>query len=363
MRTGTVTWISFRNFGTYLQAYALQRALQKLGYDNKVIDDAKVVAAFPQKKFSPVRILRSIPWLFPKRAKFNRKSAMVAALYEDFKNTYIDLDRSWDSTKELDSTYDTFITGSDQIWSPTSCFDDFYYLGFTDKKKIAYAPSLGTTVYPEKRVELARPFLAKFSSLSVREPQGAALLKEKFGLDAQVVADPTVLLTRKDWDALATDDKTDQQPYALCYFLTYNQAYIDYAKEYCRRRGLEMKLLIVRHDFIGLGADEVYTGPIGFLNAVKCAETVLTDSFHATIFSMIFEKQFYTFKRFKDGSAASQNSRVENLLSKVGLPERLLDETSPVMDDAAIPYEQVGAALAQMRSESIDYLKNALKRA
>lgn len=360
MKTGTVTWISFRNFGTYLQAYALQKALQNLGCENKVIDDAKVVAAFPKKKFSPIRMLRSIPWLFPKRAEFNRKSAMVAALYEDFKKTYIDLDSLWDSRNELDSTYDTFIAGSDQIWSPTSCFDDFYYLGFTDKKKIAYAPSLGTTVYPEKRVELARPFLAKFSSLSVREPQGAALLKEKFGLDAQVVADPTVLLTRKDWDALATDDKTDQQPYALCYFLTYNQAYIDYAKEYCRRRGLEMKLLIVRHDFIGLGADEVYTGPIGFLNAVKGAETVLTDSFHATIFSMIFEKQFYTFKRFKDGSATSQNSRIENLLGMVDLSERFLDEGSAMVEDNAIPYDKVGAIIAQMRAESIDYLKNAL---
>lgn len=363
MKTGTVTWISFRNFGTYLQAYALQKALQNLGCDNKVIDDAKVVAAFPKKKFSPIRMLRSIPWLFPKRAEFNRRSAEAAALYEDFKNTCIDTDKSWSSREELASAYDTFIAGSDQIWSPTACFDDYYYLGFTDRKKVAYAPSLGTTVYPDDRVELARPFLEKFSNLSVREPQGAALLKEKFGLDAQVVADPTVLLTREDWDKLTTEQTSSEKPYALCYFLTYNQAYIDYAKEYCKRRGLAMKLLVVRHDFVGLGADEVYTGPVGFLNGVKGAEAVLTDSFHATIFSMIFEKQFYTFKRFKDGAVVSQNSRVENLLSKVGLSERLLDETSAVKDDAAIPYDEVHAAMSQMRSESLDYLKNALNLA
>ena len=360
MKTGTVTWISFRNFGTYLQAYALQKALQNLGCENKIIDDAKVVAAFPKKKFSPIRMLRSIPWLCPKRAEFNRKSAEVAALYDEFKNTYIDLDKSWYSREELASAYDTYIAGSAQIWSPTSYFDDFYYLGFTDRRKVAYAPSLGTTVYPEHRTETAKTFLQKFASLSVREPQGAALLKEHFGLDAQVVADPTLLLTREDWEKLATESATPQHPYVLCYFLTYNKAYIDYAKEYCRRKGLAMKLLVVRHDFIGLGTDEVYTGPVGFLNAVKGAEAVLTDSFHACIFSMLFEKQFYAFKRFKDGAAVSQNSRIENLLGKVGLSERFLDECSPMVDDAAIPYAKVASVLSDMRAESIDYLKNAL---
>ena len=360
MKTGTVTWISFRNFGTYLQAYALQKALLNLGCENKVIDDAKVVAAFPKKKFSPIRMLRSIPWLCPKRAEFNRKSAQAAALYEHFKNTYIDQDKSWQNREELAAAYDTFIAGSDQIWSPTSCFDDFYYLGFTDRTKVAYAPSLGTTVYPQDRVEMAKPFLEKFDSLSVREPQGAELLKTKFGLDAQVVADPTVLLTREEWESIATEQTPQEKPYVLCYFLTYNKAYIDYAKEYCRRRGLAMKLLVVRHDFVGLGADEVYTGPIGFLNAVKGAETVLTDSFHATIFSMLFEKQFYTFKRFKDGTAGSQNSRIENLLAKVGLAERFLDETSPMVEDGAIAYDKVAATIDEMRTESIDYLKHAL---
>lgn len=363
MKTGTVTWISFRNFGTYLQAYALQKALFKLGCENKVIDDAKVVAAFPKKKFSPVRMLRSISWLCPKRAEFNRKSVLSAALYDDFKNTYIDLDKSWETMEELAAAYDTFIAGSDQIWSPTSCFDDFYYLGFTDAKKVAYAPSLGTTVYPEDRVELARPFIEKFSSLSVREPQGAELLKDRFGLEAQVVADPTVLLTREDWESLTTQSHKEEKPYALCYFLTYNKAYVDYAREYCRRRGLAMKLLVVRPEFVGLGADEVYTGPIGFLDAVRGTEAVLTDSFHATIFSMLFEKQFHTFKRFKDGSAASQNSRIENLLAKVGLTERFLDEASPMVEDSPIPYDKVAATIAEMRTESLDYLKNALNLA
>lgn len=360
MKTGTVTWISFRNFGTYLQAYALQKALQNLGCENKVIDDAKVVAAFPKKKISPIRMLRSIPWLYPKRAEFNRKSAQAVSLYEDFKNTYIDLDKAWSNREELAAAYDTFIAGSDQIWSPTSYFDDFYYLGFTDRKKVAYAPSLGTTVYPEHRAEMAKPYIEKFASLSVREPQGAALLKEQFGLDALVVADPTVLLTRSDWEKLTAEPTADEKPYVLCYFLTYNKAYIDYAKEYCRRKGLAMKLLVVRHDFVGLTNDEVYTGPIGFLNAVKGARTILTDSFHATIFSMLFEKQFYTFKRFMDGSAVSQNSRIENMLGKVGLTERLLDESSVMVEDSSIPYEKVGAIIAQMRTESIDYLKNAL---
>ena len=360
--TATVTWINYRNFGTYLQAYALQQAVEKLGYSNVVIDDSKVISSFPKKKFSPVRILRNIPLLYPQRAEFRRKSLTSIQEFDDFKRNFIKTDADWSTRNELASRYDTYIAGSDQIWSPTSVFDDFYYLGFTDRTKVAYAPSLGTKVYPEAMVPRVRQFLDSFSALSVRERQGADILKEKFSFDAEVVADPTMLLTADDWNALLPETCDASAPYALCYFLTFNRKYVDFAKEYCRSRGLKMVVPVISHNLVGIqGTEELYTGPIGFLKALKGAEVVLTDSFHGTIFSMLFQKPFHTFKRFSDDSAASQNSRLENLLENTGLTDRYLDEDHLETVEDDIDYESVGQSVSNMREKSLAYLRNSLE--
>ena len=320
-----------------------------------------VIASFPKKRFSPVRILRNIPFLYPQRAEFRRKSLTSIQEFEGFKKNYIKTDADWTTRSELASRYDTFISGSDQIWSPTSVFDDFYYLGFTDRTKVAYAPSLGTKVYPDAMVPRVREYLDSFSALSVRERQGADILKDKFSMEAEVVADPTMLLTADDWNALVPDTDDVSAPYALCYFLTSNMKYLDFAREYCRSRGLRMVVPVVSHTLVGIhGAEEIYTGPVGFLKALKGAEVVLTDSFHGTIFSILFQKIFYTFKRFSDDSAASQNSRLENLLENTGLMGRYLDEGRLEAAAGDIDYQAVGQAISHMREASLAYLRNSL---
>ena len=358
--TATVTWLTYRNFGTYLQAYALQKALEGLGYDNKVIDDGRVVSSFPKKVFSPLRMIRNISFLYPERAEFRKKSLPVISEYEQFKSTCIKTDNDWNLREDLSTRYDAYIAGSDQIWSPITRFDDFYYLGFTDRKKIAYAPSLGTVAYPDNMVRKVKPYLASFSAISVREAQGADILRDRFAVDAKVVADPTMLLTRDDWDSVV-DGCDDGEPYVLCYFLSYNRTYIDFAREFCRQKGLKFRLLVISHEFVGVpDAEGIYAGPQGFLKAVKGAEYILTDSFHGTIFSLIYEKRFCSFKRFKDGDDASQNSRLENLLGKVGLMDRLLDEQSLQMPSDELDYASVRNVVSDMRAESLQYLKEAL---
>lgn len=358
-KTATVTWLNYRNFGTYLQAYALQKAVEGLGYSNKVIDDALVKA--PKKRFSPVRMLRSVPFLYPKRAEFNRKISASIAQFDSFKNRCISVDKDWKSKEDLAERYDIYIAGSDQIWSPTVHYDDFYYLGFTDRTKVAYAPSLGTTVYPDSMVPAVRAHLESFAALSVRERQGAEILKDKLSLDAQVVADPTMLLTREEWDSLVPESQASERPYVLCYFLTYNKAYLDSVRKYCRTKGLDMKLLVVSHDFVGVcGAEEIYTGPEGFLKLLKGAETVMTDSFHATIFSLIFRKDFLTFKRFKDGTSGSQNSRLENLLARMDIADRFVSETSLHLSEIPVDHDRISEVLKDMRTESLRYLAEAL---
>lgn len=362
-KTATVTWLNYRNFGTYLQAFALQKAIEGLGYSNMVIDDAPVLASFPKKKFSPVRLLRSVPFLYPKRAEFNRKSASSVAGFDDFKKRYISVDRDWNRKEDLADRYDVYLAGSDQIWSPTVRFDDFYYLAFTERTKIAYAPSIGTTVYPDRMVPQVRAHLESFSALSVREAQGAAILKEKLSLDAEVTADPTLLLTRGQWDSLVPGTCGTERPYVLCYFLTYNKAYIDFVSRYCRDKGLDMKLLVSSPDFVGVsGAEEIYTGPEGFLKLLRGSATVMTDSFHATIFSLIYGKDFHAFKRFKDGTASSQNSRLENLFATLNLGDRFLSESSLALSDVPVDYDRVADVLDDMRTQSLKYLAESLEK-
>ena len=257
-----------------------------------------------------------------------------------------------------------FVAGSDQIWSPAVRFDGFYYLDFTSRKKIAYAPSLGVSEYPDARKSLVAPLLSEFSSISVREKKGAEILKAQFGIDAEVVVDPTMLMTREQWESNlpVPSCKTQDKPYLLCYLLTYNKEYISFVKNYCKDRGLSLKLVVHSPALAGIAEDEIYVGPLGFLEAVRDAEIVMTDSFHGTIFSMIFQKEFYSFKRFRDNSSYSQNSRVENLLSQVGLQERYLSDDSLQLSQGQIDYQSVNAAISKMREHSLSYLAAALNK-
>lgn len=362
--TATVTWISYRNFGTYLQAYALQQVINSLGYTNRIIDDSKIIDSIPKKRFSPLRMLQRMPFLYPSRARFNRLNEDVVHQYRLFKESYLQIDADWDSTMDLSDKYDIYIAGSDQIWSPSVHFDGFYYLDFTSGHKVAYAPSLGVSRYPDSRISLVKPLLSDFSSLSVREDTGADILLNQFGLKAEVVADPAILLTRTEWEKLLPEvsPAKPEQPYLLCYLLSYNKIYLDYVRQYAHNHNLILKLCVVSPDFVGVSDDELYTGPVGFLDAIRGAEMVMTDSFHATIFSLIFHKEFYTFRRFRDDSPTSQNSRIDGLLAKVGLGYRCLRENMLEAKDEAIDYVKVDEAVMRMRSSSLAYLSNALSQ-
>ena len=364
--TATVTWVTYRNFGTILQAFALQKAVTSLGYDNHIIDDRAIVESFRiRKKFSLLRELHKIKWLYPRKAEFAKRNQGSVRLFHEFIGRYMLVDSAWETRKDLSERYDIYIAGSDQIWSPDVPFDDFYYLAFTERPKVAYAPSLGVTNYPEEKVPAVKPLLERFGSLSVREPQGADTLRDMFGLEADIVSDPTMLLSRDTWEGLMTPSDNDVcRPYALCYFLTYNQDYIKLVREYCRERSLQLKMIVVSPDCVDVADEDVYTGPDGFLQAVAGADIVLTDSFHGSIFSLIFERPFFTFRRFDDSSASSQNSRVENLLSMMQLEHRLLGRTICKLPECPeIDWSAVRSKVSDLRERSLSYLMKSLSEA
>lgn len=195
-RTATVTWITFHNFGTYLQAYALQHVLRGLGYNNRIIDDKAII----DKKFPPAPPRKlSLYWDIRIRlAKLYHnirgdipRLPTSEALYQNFRNQYLLIDSNFTTPEELNERYDIFIAGSDQIWYPNEeIFDPYFYLDFARKKKISYAPSVGASEYPEAFIPRTKPLIERFDHLSVREQRGKELLASFIDKDIEVVLTP-----------------------------------------------------------------------------------------------------------------------------------------------------------------------------
>jgi len=356
-----VTWITYHNFGTFLQAFALQKVITSLGYENTIISDKKIVESF-RNRINLRVFLGKIRRIFCSYSKINNRTDVSLLCYEQFLKQYLVIDDNWTDFKELNNNYDAFICGSDQIWSPNVPFHPFYYLGFTNKKKVAYAPSIGSFDYPENRISLVKPYLKKFSFLSVREIQGEKIIKEKFCLDCQTVLDPTLLLVKADYEELVT--KREDKSYILCYLLTYNETYLSFVREYANKKGLELRIFITDFRYIAYADKPLYVGPQEFLNEIRNSTCFFSDSFHGSIFALQFEKDFYIFKRFKDCAKNNQNSRIINLFGKLGLLHRFLSEKEleSVGHLDVIDYISVKRLLNKEREISLTYLKTALEK-
>ena len=368
-KAAIVTWIKYNNFGTFLQAYALQQMLSRMGIGSCILDDHTIIeegrsansSNVLRSLYSSCRQMLSILYRFG--IGYYLKYKESGKLYSRFKREYLRVDVHIHPLSALNEKYDIFICGSDQIWSPSPLiFSSYYYLGFAKKKKIAYAPSIGIAQYPAAFIPKVRPLLERFDRLSVREKMGADIIGSIVGRKVPAVLDPTLLLQREDWERLVLPRTLCKKDYLLCYFLTYNEIYVRYAVEYARRHSLQ----VVTFTIPGLKsnfADVVLAaGPQEFVTAIKQARLIFTDSFHGSIFSLQFRKVFYTFKRFADDAPNNQNSRVNNLLQLAGLDRHFIDKDNLSLIETlpAIDYEAVERNLSREREKSIQYLKDSL---
>lgn len=365
INTGTVTWISYNNLGTLLQAYALQKIVSSLGYKNEIVSDEKILAR--QNHSSIIsRIISNWRRLFSftfYRYYWGRRQSNL--LFSKFKSDYLKINNSWTSESELQKKYDIFICGSDQIWSSVLPLNLFYYLGFTKRPKVAYAPSIGAAFYPESRKKIVKPFLDDFSSLSVREEIGKKLISSFINKKISVVLDPTLLLDQLEWKLLTSNNITPKKR-VLCYFLTFNKQYIESVSVFAKKKKLPLYIVITDQRFIKYADFSLYIGPAEFISEISSASYIFTDSFHGTIFSILFNKRFLTFERFGNGAPNNQNSRIHNLLNKLELTHCLIKFEDFDKNNLSFPnvdYEYVLKKLNNYRTYSLDYLKNALEDA
>lgn len=352
MKTATITWIYYENFGTFLQAYALQKSINNLGHENSIIDDSVFYKPGLTK-----RIKNKIIDILKGRNLARHKA------YRKFAKQHLKIERNFGDIKNIADKYDAYICGSDQIWSPHIVFNPYYYLGFTERKKIAYAPSTGTGTSHDEYKQNVKPFIEKFSHIAVREESGAQMLSSFIDKKIEVVLDPTLLLTVQEWDNVASEIKTTT-PYILCYFLTPNKWYLEYVKEYADKHNKNIKIFNTNPIYKEFGFELVDAGPGEFISYIKHAEKVFTDSFHSSIFSIIYHKDFVTFKRFKDGGEKDQNARIANLFKKIGLQTHFIgeDATDNITHLPSPNYTIIDAKLNELRASSLTYLKNAIEK-
>ena len=387
MKTATATWITYNNYGTLLQAYALQKQVELLGHENVILNDNQILREYfaaKRKSASPaqhapaavkettaqrLRRVLGTPGQLPRTLLRRMNPQAYGAPYEDsqkacaaFKQDSLSiLDVQTSGLSGLNDRFDAFLCGSDQVWSVfDSIFNPYYYLDFARGKKIAYAPCLGTDKIPEPTAEKIRDLLADFSAISARENVSARQLGEITGREVAWVCDPTLLHDRDFWADFAGNIPTRKGKYLLCYFLESRPWYFDRAKALAKQLGLKIKLIPSRWEH--LGSQYVITdsvGPREFVSWFRDASYVLTDSYHGSIFSLIFEKDFQYLLRFAPEDPASQNIRIQSLFDRLGLQDRIVTEHTDA-PQLRMDHRTIQAELAEFREESLEYLKQSL---
>ena len=315
-KIGMVTKTDYYNLGNRLQAYAVYSILQKYGDVYNIIPYYIKPSENIKIKFKEI-IKFFLSMFFPKfkRKKERKNNFLKFSMY--IKNEVIlKSKREYDS---LNNKYDFFTIGSDQIWNP-----NFYsteqmlavnMLYFADNtKKIAISPSIGVSNIDEKYKVIFNKYLQSFKCLSCREEQGAELIKNITGKECVTLLDPTLMLSLQDWSKIEKKPSFHNidQKYILLYFLS---GYSDKTKNTIKIIAEKNKLQIV--DIYDDKSKYFTCGPSEFIYLVHNASIILTDSFHACVFSIIFEKSFRVFERENGG--ANMNSRIINLIDKLGL--------------------------------------------
>lgn len=328
-----MTWLHNGNYGSILQAYALQRFLLDAGYDVTDLDYCPTagvrLANWIQSGNSPSLFLGKFREAAARRAcPYPEAFRQRAEAFRRFRRDYLRLSPPLKNPGELKreaASYDLFLCGSDQIWSP-ALLNPVYYLDFVPrgKTRIAYAPSFGVTRVPAGKRRKMAAWMERFDYLSAREPQGRELIRRLTGRDAPVLTDPAMLPDREEWLRLA-GQAPRREPYILCYLLTPNRAYTEAVRDYAGYRGLPVVLIPGVRGPFGTGFEEKASlGPEQWLGYIAHARAVCTDSFHAALFSALFRKEWILFRRFSDRDPGSENSRVYHLTRMLGARERLL---------------------------------------
>lgn len=387
-KTGIVSCYFKHNYGSMLQAYATQRILDKLKYENETIDisgfsreirTAKIkyfVRASLTSSILLYKFGQAISMLMKKlpNSTYNRLTKLRDQRFDAFSGKYFRMSEHYSSIADLgnhcEDRYSSVIVGSDQLWLPANIAADYYTLSFVPDtvNSIAYATSFGQASLPRDSAKKAAVFLKRIRHISVREASGQVLTRQLSGRKVPVVCDPTLLFTGEEWMDIQQKEPLVNGPYILCYFLGKNPMHRAFAGRLREKTHLKIVSLPHLDEYVrsdeGYADDEKYdVDPSEFLNLIRNAEYVCTDSFHCTVFSMLYRRSFFVFRRYPQRTRHSTNSRIDNLSHMLGISERLLNGEEAIDDclQLSIDYEEIHRRIDHLRQESLHYLQTSLK--
>lgn len=374
----------YHDYGGMLQAFATQRFLTKNGIDSDAINFDNLKGDINKRKWRyflsnifDLSIVKEKSKLIEKKLKQKSneklKSGMAErdAAFDEFCKSHFKVSRAFESWEDIAKAsrneYDAVVVGSDQLWLPSNIMADYYTLNWVpqDVKKIAYATSFGIGSIPAKYSKIYSHYLKRINYLSARETSGQDIIKKLAGRDVQLVNDPALLLDADGWNEVISNEPLIKEKYVFCYFMGNNPEQRDFVRRLANEKGLKVVALLHLDQYIA--TDEYYVdiapwhvSPADFVNLVKNAECVCTDSFHGTVFSIIYSRPFFTFKRFNKKASLSTNTRITSLLTRLGLMDRLvLDMDSKQSFD--IDWKKIQSGVSQFRKASSEYLLNAIR--
>lgn len=362
-KIGILTFHGAHNYGSVLQSYASVQTLRQLGYNPEIINLRNQAQLDAYKVLNTKSLIHKLfkllisPILISRRKKF-----------EHFINHVLPVSsKEYRTGKELDVDaldYDIYYTGSDQVWNP-ACqdFESAYYLDFVHHKHptIAYAPSLGKSIFDNKDKAQIQILLDNVDYLSCREDSGAELVRELSGRPAEQVCDPVLLPDAADWRDFAVAPKR-RRKYILAYFLDNNHGNRSHLETLRKTLGYDVVLMneYIRDFFNPNIKLKLNASPQEFLGLIRDAEIVYTNSFHATAFSVIFQKNFFTAVAGSENVLNNNDSRKIDFLRSIGLEKRLVKDGKSICLEDTIEWRGVNDKLVAIRNKSYNYLENAL---
>lgn len=363
MKIGILTYHACFNYGACLQAYALQTTIKKLGYKCEIIDYQSDILrnisdVFSKKPTNIREIIKNV-------TRFPYKSQLLERqkLFEDFINNNLELSQRCRTEKDVErqaEQYDCIVCGSDQTWNldPSVRYQNaVYFLNFPKhQRRISYATSFGQWVEkaPEHEEEFL-PWVTGYDALSMREQSGVEYLQSK-GLKCELVVDPTLLLEKKYYDAICRE-RLINEPYVLLFTWNGAKDATEIAKKIAKQTHAKPVYIVAPPRAMFSGVErKLDVGPCEFLSLIKYADYVVTNSFHGTVFSIIYQK------RFVSVVTGHVDKRRESLMKHLGLTDHLMSQENfslTAIDKA--DYAGVTEKLSEFKASSMNYLIDAIK--
>ena len=370
------------NYGGMLQAYATVSMLEARGLDYELIQY--------EKNRTPIGMIKSLPRLLngvllndkyeaflkkkgmKQHPEFAKNDAIRMNAFRKFKEVHFTklspVFKGYDALSNGARRYSAVVTGSDQLWSPAGLPTNYYNLQFVpdDIRKISYASSFGVKNIPWYQKKRTAAFLNRIDFISMRENRGSEIVKELTGKDVPTILDPVFMFDKEGWEKLIPVKREIIEPYIFAYFLGETAEHRRAVENAARKLGC--KIVALRHLDQYVPNDENFgdialydVAPDRFLNLLRGASYVCTDSFHGSCFSIIHRIPFVTFNRYAEGSKHSKNSRIDTLCANLGLQDRRYNEKTTLDKQlmTSIDWDVVKDKLINLKCDTNMYLDKA----